>query len=83
MRKPAHELLDELEVAYEDEGDHVVIKHAALFTSTLLSKVLKVSNSLRSKLFANNISRDSKTAWRCGQHAIQMQTEMSKLVETY
>ena len=43
MRKPAHNLLDELNVPYEDEGDYVVIKHASLFTSTLLSKVLSVS----------------------------------------
>ena len=43
VRKPANELLDELSVPYEDEGDYVVIKHAALFTSTLLSKVLQVS----------------------------------------
>ena len=42
VRKPANELLDELSVPYEDEGDFVVIKHAALFTSTLLSKVLQV-----------------------------------------
>lgn len=42
VRKPAHNLLDELEVPYEDEGDFVVVKHASLFTSTLLSKVLKV-----------------------------------------
>ena len=42
VRKPANELLDELSVSYEDEGDYVVIKHAALFTSTLLSKVLQV-----------------------------------------
>lgn len=46
MRKPAHELLDELSVPYEDEGDYVVIKHAALFTSTLLSKVLQASTPL-------------------------------------
>ena len=44
VRKPANELLDELSVPYEDEGDYVVIKHAALFTSTLLSKVLQVSS---------------------------------------
>jgi thiamine thiazole synthase len=44
VRKPAHELLDELEIPYEDEGDFVVIKHAALFTSTLLSKVLAAPN---------------------------------------
>ena len=43
MRKPAHNLLDELEIPYEDEGDYVVIKHASLFPSTLLSKVLAVS----------------------------------------
>ncbi|KAI4260592.1 MAG: hypothetical protein L6R42_003985 [Xanthoria sp. 1 TBL-2021] len=29
---------------YEDEGTHVVVKHAALFTSTLLSKVLSFPN---------------------------------------
>ena len=42
VRKPAHALLDELCVPYEDEGDFVVIKHASLFTSTILSKVLQV-----------------------------------------
>ena len=45
VRKPAHELLDELNVPYQDEGDYVVIKHASLFTSTLLSKVLAVSTA--------------------------------------
>lgn len=44
IRKPAHNLLNELEIAYEDEGDYVVVKHAALFTSTLLSKVLQAPN---------------------------------------
>jgi hypothetical protein len=43
VRKPAHKLLDELSVPYEDEGDYVVIKHASLFTSTILSKVLQVA----------------------------------------
>ena len=42
IRKPADSLLKELGVAYEDEGDYVVVKHAALMTSTLLSKVLQV-----------------------------------------
>ena len=42
VRKPAHNLLDELNVPYEDEGDYVVIKHASLFTATILSKVLQV-----------------------------------------
>ncbi|KAH3900184.1 probable Thiamine thiazole synthase [Saccharomycodes ludwigii] len=44
VRKPAHLFLDELEVPYEDEGDYVVVKHAALFTSTITSKVLSLPN---------------------------------------
>lgn len=45
VRKPAHALLDELNVPYDDVcDDYVVIKHAALFTSTLLSKVLAAPN---------------------------------------
>lgn len=44
MRKPAHLFLDEINVAYEDEGDYVVVKHAALFMSTLMSKVLNFPN---------------------------------------
>ncbi|KAF2713125.1 Thi4-domain-containing protein [Pleomassaria siparia CBS 279.74] len=44
MRKPADAFLDDLGVAYEDEGDFVVVKHAALFTSTLLSRVLSFPN---------------------------------------
>ena len=46
VRKPADQLLDELEIPYEDEGAFVVVKHASLFTSTLLSKVLKVCTRL-------------------------------------
>lgn len=44
MRKPADAFLAELGVPYEDEGDFVVVKHAALFTSTVLSKVLQFPN---------------------------------------
>ncbi|SPO06538.1 probable CyPBP37 protein (protein binding to CyP41) [Cephalotrichum gorgonifer] len=44
MRKPADAFLRELGVEYEDEGDFVVVKHAALFTSTVLSKVLAMKN---------------------------------------
>ncbi|KAJ3074460.1 thiamine metabolism- protein [Podochytrium sp. JEL0797] len=44
IRKPANALLDELEIPYEDEGDYVVVKHAALFTSTVLSKTLMLPN---------------------------------------
>ncbi len=41
VRKPANSLLDELEIEYDDKGNYVVVKHAALFTSTILSKLLK------------------------------------------
>ncbi|KAF2193241.1 Thi4-domain-containing protein [Zopfia rhizophila CBS 207.26] len=44
MRKPADAFLNDLDVPYEDEGDFVVVKHAALFTSTLLSRVLTFPN---------------------------------------
>jgi len=44
MRKPADAFLNDLGVPFEDEGDYVVVKHAALFTSTLLSKVLSFPN---------------------------------------
>ncbi|GAA5909764.1 hypothetical protein JCM6882_002668 [Rhodosporidiobolus microsporus] len=44
VRKPAHEILAELEIPFEDEGDYVVVKHAALFTSTILSKLLQFPN---------------------------------------
>jgi thiamine thiazole synthase len=55
IRKPAHTFLDELAVAYEDEGDYVVVKHAALVTSTLLSKVLAAPNI---KLFNATAAED-------------------------
>ncbi|PFH56125.1 hypothetical protein XA68_17026 [Ophiocordyceps unilateralis] len=44
MRKPADAFLRLLGVPYEDEGGFVVVKHAALFTSTLLAKVLQMPN---------------------------------------
>jgi len=44
MRKPADAFLREIGVPYEDEGNYVVVKHAALFTSTILSKVLQLPN---------------------------------------
>lgn len=44
VRKPAHQFLDELDIAYEEEENFVVVKHAALVTSTLLSKVLSSPN---------------------------------------
>ncbi|GFH16716.1 thiazole biosynthetic enzyme [Haematococcus lacustris] len=44
VRKPAHKLLDEIRVAYDDEGDFVVVKHAALVTATMLAEVLKAPN---------------------------------------
>eukprot|EP00607_Mallomonas_marina_P007219 CAMPEP_0182416736 /NCGR_PEP_ID=MMETSP1167-20130531/1096_1 /TAXON_ID=2988 /ORGANISM="Mallomonas Sp, Strain CCMP3275" /LENGTH=268 /DNA_ID=CAMNT_0024589763 /DNA_START=173 /DNA_END=979 /DNA_ORIENTATION=+ len=48
IRKPAHEILDEIGVPYDDKGDYVVVPHAATLTSTLLSKVML---SGRVKLF--------------------------------
>lgn len=44
MRKPADAFLRDLGVPYEEEENYVVVKHAALFTSTLLSKVLAFAN---------------------------------------
>lgn len=44
MRKPADAFLREVGVPFEDEGDYVVVRHAALFTSTLLSRVLAMEN---------------------------------------
>lgn len=44
IRKPADRFLQTIGVPYEDEGPFVVVKHAALFTSTLLSKVLALPN---------------------------------------
>lgn len=48
VRKPANTLLDELEVPYDDKGDYVVVKHAALFMSSVLRKTLLADNT---KLF--------------------------------
>eukprot|EP01062_Namystynia_karyoxenos_P069974 TRINITY_DN65366_c0_g1_i1.p1 TRINITY_DN65366_c0_g1~~TRINITY_DN65366_c0_g1_i1.p1 ORF type:complete len:320 (+),score=115.41 TRINITY_DN65366_c0_g1_i1:89-1048(+) len=44
VRKPAHEFLDDVGVPYDDKGDYVVVKHAALFTSTVMAKVLQAPN---------------------------------------
>ena len=44
LRKPAEEFLNAIGVPYDDEGNYVVVKHAALFMSTLLSKVLAMPN---------------------------------------
>ena len=44
VRKPADKFLDELEIPYEEKENYVVVKHAALFTSTILSKILQRPN---------------------------------------
>ncbi|KAA1469853.1 Thi4-domain-containing protein [Dentipellis sp. KUC8613] len=44
VRKPADRFLTEIGVPFDDEGNFVVVKHAALFTSTILSKVLMMPN---------------------------------------
>eukprot|EP00199_Chlamydomonas_sp_CCMP681_P001835 CAMPEP_0119101316 /NCGR_PEP_ID=MMETSP1180-20130426/402_1 /TAXON_ID=3052 ORGANISM="Chlamydomonas cf sp, Strain CCMP681" /NCGR_SAMPLE_ID=MMETSP1180 /ASSEMBLY_ACC=CAM_ASM_000741 /LENGTH=358 /DNA_ID=CAMNT_0007085425 /DNA_START=53 /DNA_END=1129 /DNA_ORIENTATION=+ len=55
VRKPAHSILDAMKVPYEDDGNFVVVKHAALVTSTLLSDVLKSDNI---KLFNATAAED-------------------------
>ncbi|KAE9616941.1 putative thiazole biosynthetic enzyme Thi4 family, FAD/NAD(P)-binding domain-containing protein [Lupinus albus] len=44
VRKPAHRFLDEVGVEYDEMDNYVVIKHAALFTSTIMSKLLSRPN---------------------------------------
>ncbi|XP_057950647.1 thiamine thiazole synthase 1, chloroplastic [Malania oleifera] len=44
VRKPAHRFLDELGVEYDEQDSYVVIKHAALFTSTIMSRLLARPN---------------------------------------
>ncbi|PKA52616.1 Thiamine thiazole synthase 2, chloroplastic [Apostasia shenzhenica] len=44
VRKPAHLFLDEVGVPYDEQDDYVVVRHAALFTSTIMSKVLARPN---------------------------------------
>lgn len=44
VRKPGHLFLDDVGVPYEEKEDFVVIKHAALFTSTIMSKLLARPN---------------------------------------
>ncbi|VUG19020.1 THI4 [Brettanomyces bruxellensis] len=44
LRKPADRFIKEIGLDYEDEGDFIVIKHAALFITTICSKVLSLPN---------------------------------------
>jgi len=44
VRKPAHLWLDELGIEYEEQDRFVIVKHAALFTSTIMAKVLAAPN---------------------------------------
>ncbi|XP_008803216.2 thiamine thiazole synthase 2, chloroplastic-like [Phoenix dactylifera] len=44
VRKPAHLFLDELGIPYDEQDSYVVIKHAALFTSTIMSRLLARPN---------------------------------------
>eukprot|EP00250_Pteridium_aquilinum_P011181 c19888_g1_i1 orf=626-1717(-) len=44
VRKPAQLFLDEIGVPYDEKDTYVVIKHAALFTSTIMSKLLARPN---------------------------------------
>ncbi|KAJ3056044.1 triosephosphate isomerase [Rhizophlyctis rosea] len=44
VRKPAHLFLDDLNIQYDEKENYVVLKHAGLFTSTILAKVIASSN---------------------------------------
>ena len=44
VRKPAQTFLEDVGVPFEEKENYVVVKHAALFTSTILSKVLQRPN---------------------------------------
>jgi len=44
VRKPAHLFLQELGLEYEEEENYVILKHAAQYTSTVMSKVLDAPN---------------------------------------
>merc|ERR1719375_2427680 len=44
IRKPAHHFLTELGLKFEDYENYVVLKHAAQYTSTIMSKVLEAPN---------------------------------------
>ncbi|KAI7855342.1 thiazole biosynthetic enzyme, chloroplastic [Circinella umbellata] len=44
VRKPAQSFLEDVGVPFEEKENYVVVKHAALFTSTILSKVLQRPN---------------------------------------
>ncbi|GMM46544.1 thiamine thiazole synthase [Pichia kluyveri] len=44
LRKPADTFIKELGIDYEDEGNFIVVKHAALFITKLCSKVLELPN---------------------------------------
>ena len=59
IRKPADKFLVELGVPFEDEGAYVVVKHAALFTSTLLSKVLAFPNVVMFNVRADSLHLSS------------------------
>ncbi|PQK14265.1 hypothetical protein BB8028_0004g11950 [Beauveria bassiana] len=70
MRKPADVFLREVGVAYEDEGAYVVVRHAALFTSTIMSKVLQMPNI---KLFNATCVEDLITrAGRDGDEGVRI-----------
>ena len=44
VRKPAHHFLKELGLEYDETENYVVLKHAAQYTSTVMSKVLDAPN---------------------------------------
>ncbi len=77
MRKPADAFLREIGVPYEEEGNYVVVNHAALFTSTILSKVLQFPNV---KLFNATVSTFLVSAQHCHAYTISRLLRTSSLV---
>merc|ERR1712224_245994 len=55
VRKPADRFLKELGIEYEEKEDYVILKHAAQYTSTIMSKVLAAPNV---KLFNATCAED-------------------------
>ena len=64
VRKPGDKFLDKVGVPYEDEGRFVVVKHAALLTSTLLAKTLALPNV---KLFNATAVRQIQVQYLTGR----------------
>jgi thiamine thiazole synthase len=68
LRKPADVFLNDIRLPFEDNGNFVVVEHAALFMSTLTSKVLAMPNV---KLF-NATCVEDLTTRLAGKDAVRI-----------